>query len=182
MSYDRQAESVRLLESGVTSDPVRLSRRRRFAAVAYDVLGDVAAAWFVRRGHNTFWHEIHTLSRRGGVWNYLGGGGHDADDDGLADRPRAAELGGLLVSHGSGSTSLGQRSLLSLPTRFVSYAELLVADEVSAVDVDGRRRAVPRHGRLLTVWTERPPLVLALAADGVELATLDLASGRVRAP
>jgi hypothetical protein len=28
VSYDRQAESVRLLESGVTSDPVRLASGR----------------------------------------------------------------------------------------------------------------------------------------------------------
>jgi len=141
------------------------------------VQNDVAAAWFVRRGHNTFWHEIHTLARRGGVWSCLGGGGHNADEDGLADRPCAAELGGLLVSRGGGSTSVGQRSLLPLPDRFVTYAELLVAEEVSAVEVGSDHRAAPRHGRLLAVWTERPPRVRALAADGDELATLDLASG-----
>ena len=178
VSYDRLAESVRLIETGLTSDPVRLSRRRRFAAVAYEVQNDVAAAWFVRRGHNTFWHEIHTLARRGGVWSCLGGGGHNADEDGLADRPCAAELGGRLVSRGGGSTGVGQRSLLPLPDRFVTYAELLVAEEVSAVEVGSDHRAAPRHGRLLAVWTERPPRVRALAADGDELATLDLASGR----
>ena len=178
VSYDLLAESVRLIESGLRADPARLSRRRRCAAVAYAVQGDVAATWFVRRGPNTFWNEIHTLARREGVWVCLGGGGHDADEDGLADRPPAVDLCGVLVSSGRGSTGLGRRSLFRLSGGLVSYAELLVAEEVVTVDIGGNRRAAPRHGRLIAVWTRTPPLVRALAADGSELDTLDLASGR----
>ncbi|MGD9988691.1 hypothetical protein [Pseudonocardia sp.] len=182
MAYDLLAESIRLIESGLEADPVRLSRRRRFAAVAYDVRDDVAATWFVRRGHNTFWHEFHTLTRRDGTWTYLGGGGHSDAEDGLADRPRAAELPGVLVSRGGGSTSLGRWSPRALTDSFVNHAGLLVAAEATTVVVGDDRRTVPRHGRLLVVWTTRPPQVRALAPGGAELATLDLASGRRAAP
>lgn len=76
-------ESLRLIESGFDADPVRLSRRRRFAAVAYDVQGDVAATWFVRRGKGTFWHQVHTLAHRDGRWTDL------ATGSGVASAPKS---------------------------------------------------------------------------------------------
>ncbi|OLT19317.1 hypothetical protein BJF78_11260 [Pseudonocardia sp. CNS-139] len=180
MSYDPLVESVRLIESGFEADPARLSRRRRFAAVAYDVQDDVAATWFVRRGHNTFWQEFHTLTYRDGAWIRLGGSGHNDDEDGLSDRPRAVDLPGLLVSRGGGSTTLGRSSFLPLPSACVYYAQLLVAREVTAVDISGAPRPAPRHGRLLAVWKKRPPVVRALGETGQEIAMLDLAVGRRR--
>jgi hypothetical protein len=44
MAYDILAESRRLIIEGPPAQQVRLSRRRRFAALAVDVDGDIAAA------------------------------------------------------------------------------------------------------------------------------------------
>ena len=109
------AESVRLIEFGVRADPVRLSRRRRFAAVAVDVVDDVAVTLFVRRGAGMFHQEAHVLARTDGRWVYLGGGGAGTDDDGLGDRPGSAELGGLLAVSGGGWCARGRRRI-TLPS------------------------------------------------------------------
>ncbi|GAA1190947.1 hypothetical protein [Pseudonocardia alaniniphila] len=183
MAYDASAESVRLIESGFDADPTRLSRRRRFAAVAYDVHGYVAATWFVRRGHGTFWHEIHTLAFQDGEWIRLGSGGHTDDKDGLADRPPAADMLGALTSTAGGCTALPSGSYPPDQPQFVSCAELRVAHEVAAVDLGrGELKPAPRHGRLLVVWRTHPPVVRALGPDGAGLATLDLAAGSADAP
>ncbi|WP_433290040.1 hypothetical protein ACQPZQ_41995 [Pseudonocardia sp. CA-142604] len=183
MAYDASVESVRLIESGLDADPIRLSRRRRFAAVAYDVHGYAAATWFVRRGHGTFWHEIHTLAFQNGEWSRLGGGGHNDDEDGLADRPPAADMLGALTSTGGGSTALASGSYLPDRPQFVSYAELRVAREVAVVDLGrGELKPAPRHGRLLVVWRTHPPVVRALGPGGDGIATLDLAAGNADAP
>jgi hypothetical protein len=115
VGYDALAESVHLIESGFETDPARLSRRRRFAPVAFDVQGDLAATWFVRRGAGTFWHEVHTLERRNGSWVRLGGGGYSSDEDELADRPPAAELSGPLQVSAGGATALRSGSWLPRP-------------------------------------------------------------------
>lgn len=88
MAYDVLAESVALIE-GRRVEPVRrLTRRRRFAAMAVDVSGDVAATMFARRGVGCVCQEIHVLRRRNGEWEWLGGGGGTGGhDDFLADRP-----------------------------------------------------------------------------------------------
>src|SRR3712207_1497735 len=75
VAYDRLAESIRLIEHGVPEAPARLSRRRRFAPLAVDVDGDVAASLFVVRGAGHFRQEAHVLVRRSGTWTMLGGGG-----------------------------------------------------------------------------------------------------------
>lgn len=161
MAYDASAESIRLIESRFDVDPVRLSRRRRFAAVAYDVRDDVAATLFVRRGHGTFWHEVHTRAYQDRRWRHLGGGGHGADEDGLADRPPAADMLGALTSTGRGGTALAP-GYLPARSSFACYAELRVAREVTTVDLGhGELQPAPRHGRLVAVWRAHPPVVRA---------------------
>lgn len=178
MAYDALEESVRLVEHGRQDDPARLSRRRRFAALAVDVDGDVAAALFVRRGVDQFWQEVHVLAHEDGRWRRLGGGGGNDEDDGLGDRPPAAELLTPLAANGAGSVARGS-GLLPWGSRHVHHAVLRAAREVHAVTVSGRTLVVPRHGWLVVVWqSRRPPLATALAVDGTELASLRLSGPR----
>lgn len=87
MAYDAVAESRRLIESRELTPVTRLSRRRRHAAMAVDVAGDVAVTMFARRSVGCTVEEIHVLALQGGEWMMLGGGGGPADDDALAQRP-----------------------------------------------------------------------------------------------
>lgn len=174
VAYDALKESVRLIKHGMPDDPARLSRRRRFAALAVDVDGDVAAALFVRRGVGVSWQEVHVLAHEHGCWRLLGGGGGTDDEDGLGDRPPAAELLGLLVTDGAGSVLLAS-GLLPWSSRYVHHAVLRAAREVHTVVVAGRTLAVRRHGWLVVVWgSRRPPVVTALGLDGREVASIRL--------
>jgi hypothetical protein len=174
VAYDALTESVRLIEHGVQDDPSRLSRRRRFAALAVDVDGDVAAALFVRRGVGVSWQEVHVLAREHGCWRLLGGGGGTDDDDGLGDRPPATELPALLVADGPGSVLL-KSGLLPWTSRYVHHVVLRAAREVHTVVVAGRTLVVPRHGWLVVVWgSGRPPVAIALGVGGRELASIRL--------
>jgi hypothetical protein len=167
VAYDRLAESVRLIEHGVPEAPARLSRRRRFAALAVDVDDDVACSLFVVRGPGHFRQEAHVLVRGSGTWTMLGGGGGGSDTDGLADRPTPEQLGGPLVVEGSGSVMRDADRLMPWGARYVRYTEVLASSAVHTVDVGDRVLAVPRHGRLVVVWaTRRPPAAEARAADG----------------
>ena len=167
MSYDALAESVAVIEHGLPTAPPRLSRRRRSAALAVDVDGDVACTWFTVRAPGGFRHETHALARRGGRWTLLGGGGSGQDEDGLADRPSTSELGARLVGVGSGSV-LREGRLLPWGARYVRHLELLVSQDVHDVLVAGSRvLTAPRHGRLVVVWsTRRPPAVVARDGAG----------------
>ncbi len=158
MAYDRLAESVRLIEHGLPEAPARLSRRRRSAALAVDVDGDVACTRFVVRGAGHFRQEAHVLVRRGGTWTIVGGGGGGSETDGLADRPSTEQLGRPVVVEGSGSVLDSAGRLLPWGARYVRYAGVLASSAVHAVEVGDRVLAVPRHGRLVVVWaTRRPP-------------------------
>lgn len=86
MAYDLLQESVALIEAG-HAEPVRSLSRRRFAAMAVDVAGDVAVTMFARRGVGCVQQEIHVLALRDGAWTWLGGGGASSDDGLLAHRP-----------------------------------------------------------------------------------------------
>ncbi len=187
MAYDRLAESLRLIEVGITDDPLRLSRRRRFAAVAVDVDGDVACTWFVRCGAGGPLSETHLLARERGVWRLLGGGGGGHLDGGLADRQPADVLGHYVGVRGGGAVVRNADRLLPWAGQWVRDAELSVSREVAGVEVVGRRARprrlrVPRHGHLVVVWaTRRPPEVVAYDADGRRLATVSVADD-VRMP
>jgi hypothetical protein len=167
VAYDRLAESVRLIGQGVPDAPPRLSRRRRFAALAVDVDDDVACTLFVVRGPGHFRHETHVLTRRDGTWSVLGGGGSGRDTDGLTDRPPPEQLGAPVVAHGAGSVVQDADRLVPWGARSIRYAEVLASSAVHTLAVGDRVLVVPRHGHLVVVWsTRRPPAAVAQAADG----------------
>jgi hypothetical protein len=87
VAYDVLTESLALIESRRVEPVRRLSRRRRFAAMALDVAGDTAVSMFARRGVGCIWQETHVFALRDGQWARLGGGGVTRDADLLADRP-----------------------------------------------------------------------------------------------
>lgn len=177
MAYDPLAESLRLIADGVTEDPPRLSRRRRFAALAVDVDGDVACTSFVRRAHGGFEHVTWVLQRRGGQWQMLGGGAASSADDLLGDRPPTDRLGGPVISTGSGGVRARADRLRPWRTRWVRYAQLRLAQEVRSFTVRGRRVAVPRHGYVVVVWAaRRTPVATARDAEGRALWTGPVAS------
>ena len=167
MSYDARAESVRLLQGAPLPDRARLSRRVRHLPLAADRDGDVAATMFLRRGVSGVpLLDVHTLERVRGSWRMLGGGGgpgHEA----VEPRPRLADLGAPVVSHGSG----GPGRTLGRWRRdgWVGWAELRLAQEVAVLRVGARQLRVAGHGWALVVWARRPPPVTALDASGAEL-------------
>lgn len=192
MAYDVLAESVALIEAGRVEPVPRLSRRRRFAAMAVDVAGDVAVSMFARRGVGRIWQEIHVLVLRDGEWTWLGGGGSDGDQDLLADRPAvlprflglgsAAVLGAdprVMAVSGSGGVfdDGGGTGRSSQSERWISYAELRVNAQVTSVQVAERLLVVPWHGHVVVVWSgRRPPRVVALDEGGKSGAEMQLAS------
>ncbi|MEV0717142.1 hypothetical protein [Asanoa sp. NPDC050611] len=173
MAYDARAESLRLIAEGLPDGPVRLSRRHRFSPVAVDVADDAAAPWFVRRGVGCFWDEIHLLVRVPDGWRRLGGGGGSSGGPWSTDEfERARHLlppGGIEVGGGSSVVRDGG-GRWPWSDRWIRSAQLLVGPSVTEVVIEGRRRPVPYHGRLVVVWTaRRPPRVSARDATGREI-------------
>lgn len=175
MAYDHEAESRKLIVEGLPGRPVSLSRRRRFAPLAVDVDGDVAAARFVRRGVACYWDETHILRYDGRTrWRYTGGGGSSVGElwsAGAFQQERAALAPGEIRSEGGSSV----HDHAHRPA-WIRAAELLVGGEVATVVVDGRRRLqVPDHGHLVVVWSaRRPPTVSARDPADRELSSIRL--------
>ncbi|WP_147376186.1 hypothetical protein [Micromonospora radicis] len=167
MAYDVLAESLRLITSGLPDRPVRLSRRRRFAPVAVDVDGDVAATRFLRRGVGGYHDEIHLLAvDQRGAWQLLGGGGSGGEDVTAARFERLREGLGAdeMTLDGSAGGARDDR-LLPWGTRWVRASTVLVGHGIAELRVGVRRLPVPNHGHLVVVWgSRRPPTVTA--ADG----------------
>jgi hypothetical protein len=108
VAYDALAESIALIEARSVEPTYRLTRRRRFAAMAVDVAGDVAVTMFARRGVGCTWEEIHVLALRDGECTWLGGGGStsDSDEELLADRPTVLRRFGGEAVTGSGPKAI----------------------------------------------------------------------------
>jgi hypothetical protein len=175
VAYDALAESLALVEHGVREDPPGLSRRRRSAALAVDVDGDIACTLFLVRGPGSVRYETHALARRDGVWALLGGGGGGGPETGrLDDRPGTAELGAPVVVAGAGAVAAGG-SRLPWGGRYVRDTQLRVSSAVHTVAVGQRVLRVPRHGHLVVVWSgRRPPRAVARGADGEPVCTVPL--------
>ncbi|MET7968737.1 hypothetical protein [Micromonospora sp. NPDC005305] len=179
MAYDALAESRRLIISRLPDGPVRLSRRRRFAPVAVDVDGDVAATRFLRRGVGCYWDETHLLAvDNHGAWRMLGGGGSSDDEDPTAEqfeRARADLAPFQVVLSGSAGVVRDGDPLLPWGTRWVRGSAVLVGHGVAELHVDGRHLPVPYHGHLIVVWdSHRPPTVTAHDDAGGTVATATL--------
>ncbi|MEU1885479.1 hypothetical protein [Micromonospora sp. WMMD987] len=180
MAYDALAESLRLITSGMPDGPVRLSRRRRFAPVAVDVDGDVAATRFLRRGVGCHWDETHLLAVDDhGVWRMLGGGGSsDAGPTAGAFERARDDLGPYQVMSGAGAAVVRDGgSPPSRATRWVRGSAVLVGHGVAELRADGRHLPVPRHGHLIVVWSSRrPPTVTAHDHTGRTVGTATVSS------
>ena len=185
MAYDAVAESVRLIQSRHVEPVFRLSRRRRFAPMAVDVVGDVAVTLFARRGVGCVLSETWVLSRLGTSWHLLGGGGGTADSDLLDPRPTrlpdllgwppAADLGidpGVIAIEGGGGVHDGRGGADRWPWsgRWIRYVVLRTSAEVESLRVDGRSLVVPWHGQVILASTRRrSPRVLVNGSGGVVL-------------
>jgi hypothetical protein len=194
VAYDALAASVALIESRRLEPVRRLSRRRRFAAMGVDVLGDAAVSMFARRGVGCVWQDNHVLALRNGRWTLLGGGSSSGEEELLADRPavlpassamwRGAGIGpapGVLVVEGSGGVRDGGADPRPWPWsgRWISYATVRVTADVAAVRIADRLLPVPWHGRVVVAWGERrPPRVTALDECGRPLGEALLPSRR----
>ncbi|NES27989.1 hypothetical protein GCE86_09500 [Micromonospora terminaliae] len=176
MAYDALAESLRLIISGLPDGPVRLSRRRRFAPVAVDVDGNVAATRFLRRGVGCYWDETHLLAvDNHGAWRTLGGGGASYDEDPTAEEFERArdDLPPYQVAM-SGSAGVVRDGNPPLPwgRQWVRGSAVLVGHGVAELHVNGRHLPVPYHGHLIVVWSSRrPPTVTAHDGTGRTVAT-----------
>jgi hypothetical protein len=181
VAYDALAESVAPIEPRRLEPVRRLSRRRRFAAMAFDVAGDVAASMFARRVVGCIWQETHVLALRDGQWALLGGRGASSNEDLLADRPavlpghlsvgRSVVTGAdpqIIVVSGSGCVLDGGDEPGRRPKsgRWISYADVRVNARVTSVQVSERRLRVPWHGHVLLVWSGREPPQLVAQDDG----------------
>jgi len=192
VAYDVLAESVALIESRRLEPVRRLSRRRRFAAMAVDVAGDMAATMFARRGVGCTWQEMHVLAVRDGQWALLGGGGASSDEDLLADRPavlpdylrhgRDAVTSAdpqVIIVNGSGGVRDGGDEPDRRPDsgRWINYADVRVNAQVTSVEVFDRWLRVPWHGHVLLVWSGgQPPRALAHDEGGRALGEVLLPS------
>ncbi|MBB3674352.1 hypothetical protein [Modestobacter versicolor] len=167
MSYDALVESVRLLEGAPPAGAARLSRRVRHLPLAVDRDGDVAATMFLRRGVSGVPElDVHTLELVDGVWSTLGGGGGPGDGA-TRGRPRLVDLGSPAVSSSGGGTARTSGSWLRRRrSGWIWWAELRVAEEVTALRVDARFLPVAAHGCAVVVWTRQPPQVTGLDASG----------------
>ncbi|WP_329018583.1 hypothetical protein OG271_14870 [Micromonospora rifamycinica] len=175
MAYDALAESLRLITSGMPDGPVRLSRRRRFAPVAVDVDGDVAATRFLRRGVGCHWDETHLLTVDDhGAWRMLGGGGA-SDEDPTAEKFERARDGlgpYQVLPGGTAGVVRDGGSPPSRATRWVRGSAVLVGRGIAELRVDGRHLPAPHHGHLIVVWgSHRPPTVTAHDGTGRTVAT-----------
>jgi hypothetical protein len=182
VAHDLIAAGRRVLAEGLPDPPARLSRRHRLVALAADVDGDAAAVLFARRGVNGQpCSELVFFEDHGGVWDSPGGSGGTAEDDILADRPAAAELGAPLRWEGSGScrSHLPSRrfpwQVLGLGGgRWLHHVHIRAAAETGEVRVRGERGErtiiVPRHGQLVVVWCGRAaPTLTAWSDRGVRI-------------
>lgn len=170
MSYDALAESVILIRTRQARPVLRLSRRRRFAAMAVDVADDVATTMFLRRSVGCDVQESWVLTLQHHEWHLLGGGGgtvgHDAGV--LAQRPETIRdnmigpwnlLPGVdprIVTAGSTAGGVhdtrGGRDLFPWSGRWISYATLFASAQVDAIQVADRTVAVPWHGHTQITW------------------------------
>jgi hypothetical protein len=194
VAYDALAESLALIESRRVEPVLRLSRRRRFAAMALDVADDMAVSMFARRGVGCIWQETHVLVLRDGQWARLGGGGVTSDEDLLADRPtvlpdylrlgRDAVTGAdpqVIIVNGSGGVLDDGDEPDRRPDhgRWINYADVWVNAQVTSVQVSDRWLRVPWHGHVLLVWSVgQPRRVVAHDESGRALGEVHLPSTR----
>lgn len=189
MAYDVVGESLRLIGSRELTPVTRLSRRRRHAAMAVDVVDDMAVTVFARRSVGGNVEETHVFVRRAGGWVPLGGGGGPLDDDALEHRPAQLPPGWpgettgvdprVLALDGSGGVlDSGATWFGSIRGRWINHAIVRVNADVTRLVVGDRQIEVPWHGRCVVLWPgrRRSQDVVAVAGDGGRLGRVTLPS------
>lgn len=168
MTYDRLAESIRLIDGGPLAGAEALTRRRRFLPVAVDVDGDIAVTVFLRRAHGGAEWEQHVLIACESRWSLLGGGGSGLEELDVLTHPVPVAAGHFLQEDGSGG--------VATDSGWIQYALLFSGPKVNLVLVDRRREIrPPQHGRMAIVWRGHQRVsVTALDHRGQELETLRL--------
>lgn len=68
MTFDVEAESLRLVRDGFPDDPAPMTRRRRLEPVALDVVADVAMTLFLTRSRRRRWLTYCVLREDHGRW------------------------------------------------------------------------------------------------------------------
>ncbi|HEX4814615.1 MAG TPA: hypothetical protein VFV66_17885 [Nonomuraea sp.] len=139
--------------------PETLGGRHRFSPLSLYVGDRLAAAAFARLDEvGLFWLDVWVLARRrGGRW-WLRGGRTTAagpDDDLLAPSPAAAVLHAHARADGTARSDVNAGRWLPWPARSVAYGVMRLSAEVGAVRFEGRRIAVPEHGRQALAWRPR---------------------------
>jgi hypothetical protein len=179
MEDELLAASQTLLRQGLPGAvPKELDDEHRFIPLGVDINEDVAATAFLRwlpsgtpaGGPSLQTSEFH---QRDGNWVYLGGGVAHFREYPLADRRPAARQRSYLRVSSYGQTCRDEPHRFGWGARYVRHAVLKAAAEVLWLQVGAQLRDVPFHGYALVVWaTRRGPSVIALAADGSPLASL----------
>lgn len=172
MRYGHVEQSVRLLDGAPPAAEAKLSRRKRYAALASDRDGDVAAALFLRRGVNGEPRlDVHHLEKKGSSWRLLGGGGSNAVPP-LTPRPTLHELGSAVIIGGKSGTLRNADRLMPWGAKWVWSVELRLALEVVALRVADRQVPVAPHGLAVVVWARHPPAVETVDVDERSLGTI----------
>ncbi len=133
--------------------------------VGYDIAGDHAVAGFVGFPPDGEWHRTVVLRRDGTTWQPVGGGGGhssgaapQSEPDRLAAWANRSTGGvhwpvgaGPLVGDGSGGTLI-RSGFWPWSGRYLKHVTVRCAEEIWALEVNGRRRRIPWHGRVLVAW------------------------------
>jgi hypothetical protein len=193
MSYDALAERIILVGTRQARRVPPLSRRRRFAAMAVDVAGDIATTMFLRRSVGCDVQETWVLTLQQDQWCLLGGEGGTVEHEAglLADRPVTIPddtirpgntLPGVdphIVTGGNGAggahDTMSGRDLFPWSGRWISYTTLFASAQVEAIEMADRKVAVPWHGHTLITWIGRRPPRIGIRGTGGQL----LASTRI---
>ncbi|GAA2584376.1 hypothetical protein SMC26_02575 [Actinomadura fulvescens] len=173
--HELHTELLRLLRDGMPEPaPAEFDDETGFLPLGVDVDGDVGVVTFLSREPLGLFVFGTTFHRRNGEWMELGGGGGSAPERPLTRRT-VSELGGHLMTYGTGKSVRNADRLLPWGAKWVSQARLQVSAEVTRLRVGSRSMNVPAHGHAVVVWgARRAPVIEALADDGSLLASLDL--------
>ncbi len=124
----------------------------------------MAVTMFLRRGvSGEPWLDVHCLARTGATWRLLGGGSGNIDERIFGARRHLADAQNLGVILGGGGVKLQKRGFPAPGTRWASWAELWLPEDVAALRVRDRHIPVAAHGVAVVMWTSRQsPRVVAL--------------------
>ncbi len=168
-----------ILNTGVVPDqPQKLTRRNRHVLLDFEIFGDHATTWFVRRGHSGEpVDESYNFVRSNGVWRSTGGGGASPGAD-LASRPTIDEL----VVHNEMIGSWRHFPDFAEPCDFarydgasygsgpVSFRMQLGVGVAELRFSDREPRPVASHGYAIVIYNpKRPPTMSAFGPNGESL-------------